>query len=533
MHENLVSIILMLIIACGVSLLLMRVKMPYSTALVVAGLAIGYFKLIPGVKLDPEVVMYLFLPILLFEGAISTNLTRLKENFWPIFVLSVPGVAVSILIIGTLIHFLLNLPWVLSFLLGSIIAPTDTISILSILKTLKIPPRLGTIMEGENLFNDGVALVLFRTILAIVFTHEINYVQIGFGLAFSIVGGLMIGFGMGYIASIILKPVKDNMVEIMITAVLAVSSYLVAESFHVGPLYASGVIAVVAAGLMIGSYGWKNALSPSTQIALGSFWQFAGFLVNSLVFLMVGLAADIHSILSSPSTLSMIFMVFLAMLAGRILTIYPSFWITNLFGKVHVPAKWQHIFVWGNIKGSLSLALAIGLPLNTPQRDLLISLVLGVVLSSLILQGLTLRYFIRWLRVNILPTSQFEYEQKTGQILVSRHVQEELTRIHEDGLISRQVYNHLRSRYQIVATRAEKELKKLQEELPSLEEEEFLLVEERMVKLEKNIITNALREGVLSYEAAKELLDRADGRLVRLMARRAMKEQKSFVRVKG
>lgn len=527
MHENILSIILLLIIACGVSLLLMRVKMPYSTALVVAGLAIGYFNLIPGIRLEPDVVMYIFLPILLFEGAISTNLTRLKENFWPIFVLSVPGVALSILVIGSLVHFLLGLPWVLSFLLGSIIAPTDTISILSILKTLKIPPRLATIMEGENLFNDGAALVLFRTLLGLLFTQQVNYPEVAVGLAFSILGGLAIGFGLGYLASLIIKPVKDNMVEIMITAVLAIGSYLVAESFHIGPLHASGVIAVVTSGLVIGSYGWKNALSPATQIALGSFWQFAGFIVNSLVFLMVGISADIHAILSNPATLGMIAILFLIMLAGRILTIYPSFWITNRLTPALVPARWQHIFVWGNIKGSISLALVLALPPSTPQRELLVSLAFGVVLSSLILQGLTLRNFIRWLKVDLLPTVQLEYEKKTGQILISRQVQEELARIHEEGLISRDVYNHLRSRYQIFANRAERELKKMQEAAPTLEEEEFLTVEERMVKLEKNIITNALREGILSYEAAKELLDKTDNRLVRLMAKRAIKEQRS------
>lgn len=522
-HEIIISITILLLIASIVAFIVSRIRLPYSTALVITGLVISYYKLLPGISLSPDLVLNVFLPILLFESAIMINFNRFRENFIPIMFLAVPGVFIAMMITGSIIHFALGLPWIYSFLIAVILAPTDTISVLSIFKTLRLPARLSQIIEGETLLNDGSAIVLFKVILAMIAIPQVNYVLVGFNIIWVVIGGIIVGGICGYIVSQLIRPLQDNMVEITLTFVLAFGAYQIAEAIHV-----SGVIAVVVAGIFIGTYGWRRVLTTSSQIVLASFWQFIAFIVNSIVFILIGfnINFDILGANLIPAAIA-----FSAMFVGRLISIYPPFILFNKFstlkGFIEYPIRWQHIFVWANIKGSISMALALSIPASTPYRDLIISIIFGIVLASLVLQGLTLGYVIRMLKLSNTGIAQYDYEYNLAQVLISRKVQEELDVMYNDGLIPIDIYNRMRSKYQVAYAKAERELRKIHDEVPDIALDQYLSVEEKLLLLEKVTISNCIRDNIISTENGDTMLDKIDQKLLKVVNRKNLRNLKA------
>jgi CPA1 family monovalent cation:H+ antiporter len=266
----------------------------------------------------------------------------------PVAILSTIGMLVMTVITGGALHFALGLPWAVALLLGSMLSITDTVSVLAIFKELKVPPRLATIVEGESLFNDGTALVLFRLILAVVATGQFDPLRSATDVILVTLGGLLIGGMLGLACSWAMQQTRDHLTEILLTTLLALGAFFLSEELHV-----SGVIAVVVAGLVVGNYGWRRALAPSSQIALGSFWEYAGFGVNSLLFLLVGI--NIHFV-DVVGFIPAILVAFVALHLGRMVAVYPTFALLNRFEVEPVPLTWQHTMMWGNIKGSLTMA---------------------------------------------------------------------------------------------------------------------------------------------------------------------------------
>ena len=283
-------LILLLLVASAVAMATKWVRVPYTLALVIVGLVISPMHFLPAVHISPDLILLIFLPALLFEAAWNLKLDQLRRNLLPILVLAVAGVVLSTGVIGVILHYGLGLSWRPALLFGAMISATDPVSVLALFKTLALPPRLATIVEGESLLNDGTAVVVFRIILVGAAGSSAGGVALSSLGEFlmMVAGGLLAGVIVGVLASTLTSYFDDHLLEITLTTIAAYGSFLLAEGLHVSP-----VIAVLATGLVIGNYGRQKGMSPPTQLAVNSFWEYAAFVVNSLVFLLIGLEIQV------------------------------------------------------------------------------------------------------------------------------------------------------------------------------------------------------------------------------------------------
>jgi CPA1 family monovalent cation:H+ antiporter len=506
MHHELLILLELLFAVTLVAVFARRLNFPSTTALVVTGLALSSFKLVPGVQLQSDVILNLFLPILLFEAAINTDASHLREDIRPVALLSTVGFVVMAGVTGALLHQLLGLPWAVALLAGTMFSITDTVAVLAVFKTLRVPTRLATIVEGESLFNDGTALVLFKVLLAVVLTGVFRPARTVLEIVLVSAGGLVLGGLLGLLASWALHKTQDHLSEILLSTLLALGTYYLAETLHV-----SGVIAVVMAGLVVGNYGWSRALPPSSQIALGSFWEYAAFGVNSVVFLLVGLSINLQEL---QGAVPAILISFLALTVGRLILIYGGFGLLRFVRDRPVPLRWQHLMCWGNIKGSLTMVLALSLPAAVPDRAGLLTITFGVVLLSLVLQGLTLGPVVRALRVTSISALRRSFEREQIALIRARAAQDEVRTLHEAGLISRAASERMRARYQVSVARAERQLRRLSTEHQEVWDGATDGIRRRLLLVEKAAVLRAMREKLVSAEVAEESLAEIDESLV-------------------
>lgn len=505
MHNEHFILMELLFVVTVVAMLAQRLRFPYTTALVVTGLALSYFKVVPAMALPGEVILNLFLPILLFEAAINTDASHLKEDIKPVALLSTLGFLVMAGVTGALLHYWLELPWALALLAGTMFSITDTVAVLAVFKSLKVPPRLATMVEGESLFNDGTALVIFKVLLAVVLTGVYHPVTTVVEVVLVAVGGLALGGLLGLIGSWVLSQTQDHLTEILLSTLLALGAFYLAEQVHV-----SGVIAVVMAGLVVGNFGWKRSLAPSSQIAMGSFWEYAAFGVNSIVFLLVGLTIDLGKL---AGALPAILLGFLAFQIGRVVLIYGMGFLGRNAARP-IPVKYQHVMVWGNIKGSLTMVLALSLPATVPFREELLTITFGVVLLSLVVQGLTLGPVVRKLNITGISSLKRRFEQEQVRMIRARAAQAELVALSEGGLLSKTAYERMRARYQVTIAQAERELRHLGTENQTYWDGRVAEVQHRLLLVEKAAVVRATREKLISEEIGHESLVEIDAKLV-------------------
>lgn len=378
---NVTQFFWLLLAALVVALAARRVQMPYALALVITGLIIGMTRLLPQTHLDPTVLLTVFLPPLLFEAAIHLRADALRQNWKPIAIYTLAGTILSTFIVGGLTAWAFHLPLPAALVFGALISPTDPISVIAVFKRLGANRRLTLILEAESLFNDTIAVILFTVMLAAVYGGKISAVQGTEQFFRLVIGGAALGGGIGWLASRIHFEIDDHLVEITLTTVVAFGSYLSAQALGV-----SGVMAVVAAGLVIGNVGMPTAMSPGTRLAVSALWEYAAFVVNSLVFLLVGIEV---AYVQWTDKIGLVLAAIVIVLTGRA-AIYPLSGLVNRLGG-RIALAWQHALFWGGLRGALSMALVLGLRLDFPQRDALVAATFGVVLFSLLVQGFTLR----------------------------------------------------------------------------------------------------------------------------------------------
>ncbi|MEO8072887.1 MAG: Na+/H+ antiporter, partial [Acidobacteriota bacterium] len=363
-------IIELLLIVSLVALVVRRLRIPYTVALVVVGLLITFQKPLE-ISLTPELILSLFIPPLVFEASFHLEFKNLRENWLPIVGLAIPGVLLTTFIVGWIVSWGVGIPLSSGLVFGALIAATDPVAVVSLFKALGAPKRLTTLVESESLFNDGTAIVLFKLILAVALSAIVGSggdAHHSFDILSAIVdffrvsaGGLLIGIGLGWVISQIIARVDDYLIETMLTTVLAFGAYLVAERFHV-----SGVLAVVAAGILTGNIGLKG-MSPTTRIVLFNFWEFLAFVANSLVFLLIGLDVNLREI---GANLLPIAIALAAVLLSRALVVYGVTALANLSSN-KISLAYRHVLFWGGLRGAISLALALSLPLALAERELL------------------------------------------------------------------------------------------------------------------------------------------------------------------
>jgi CPA1 family monovalent cation:H+ antiporter len=398
----------LLIAAAVIAMLAKRLRIPYTVALVLGGLLLGAVRisvlspLQPGNRPDwltPDVILILFLPALVFEGSVKLDVRELFRNSLPLLLLANAGVLLAALATGYVVHWLIGLPVLVALLFGSIISATDPISVLAIFKDLRVDKRLSLIMEGESLLNDGTAVVLFGILFGAFVAEKLSVPKGVEQYFIAIVGGAALGSALGYLASRITGTMDDPQIEITLTTILAYGSYLLAYHLHL-----SGVIATASAGLMLGNFGSKRGMSARTRTAMQSFWEYVSFVMNSLVFLLIGLEIHVRELLENWTS---IVLAIGAVLFGRVLSVYLLVPLSNRFAE-KIPFSWQHVAVWSGLRGALALALALSLPSTFPYRERILDLTFGVVIFSIVVQGLTLKPLLRILKLangNTAPSS--------------------------------------------------------------------------------------------------------------------------------
>jgi CPA1 family monovalent cation:H+ antiporter len=380
------SALLLLLVAAVVAMLTRRLRFPYSVGLVAAGMALALLPLVPKITFTKELIFDTLLPPLLFEAALYLRWNQLRRELPVILTLASAGVILAGAVTAMGMHYFAHWQWPSALVFGSLIAATDPVSVIATFREAKVHGRLPLLIEAESLFNDGTATVAFGVALTFATGHDLTAVALTRSLLETVGGALLCGATLGGIVLFLTRHTDDHLVELTFTTVAAYGSFLLAEQFHF-----SGVFATITAGLIIGNWGPIGSLSNQGREAVRAFWEYAAFLANSLVFLLIGMHETSQNFAAVwlPSFVAIVFVVL-----GRAVAVYP---LCLLFARsdLRVTVRHQHALFWGGLRGALALALALGLPVELPGRAEIITISFAVVAFSVFVQGLTMPALLR------------------------------------------------------------------------------------------------------------------------------------------
>jgi CPA1 family monovalent cation:H+ antiporter len=502
-HFTITVFILLLLVASGVSMATKWIRVPYTLLLVIVGLIISPLHFLPAVHISPELILLIFLPALLFEASWNLKFKNLRENLLPILTLAILGVVVSVGIIGVILNKAAGLSWSQALLFGSMISATDPVSVLALFKKLHLPGRLTSIVEGESLLNDGTAVVVFRILSGMIASAAVhpsagllwNSLR-QFGLV--VFGGMAVGVAVGFLASTLTSHFDDHLLEITLTTIAAYGSYLLAEAVEVSP-----VIAVLLTGLVIGNYGRHIGMSSSTQVAVNSFWEYAAFVVNSLVFLLTGLEIQL-SVLTH--NLPSIAWAVLSILVARAASVYG---LLPLLRKLTlpIPLKWQHLLFWGGLRGSLSIALVLSLPRELPARQELVVMVFGTVMFSLLGQGFTIAPLLSKLKLAQIRPKLRDYELVQGKLLLETAAIAELDNLWQRGMATDKAREFFQRHLSESRTALQRQLAQIGEAESEriFEKQQERLLHQHLIDTQKSRLMELYRQGLISESVTKEL----------------------------
>jgi Na+/H+ antiporter len=398
------------VLVAGLNVVAQRLTIPYPIVLVLGGLIVGAIPGVPDITLNPDLVLVIFLPPLLYSAGVFADLQALRNNLRPILLLSIGLVLATTCVVAVIAHELIGLSWALSFALGAIVSPTDPIAATSIMRSLGAPRTMVNVIEGESLVNDATALVVYRVAVSAAIGGSFSAPEAAVELVGAAVGGVLIGAAVGYALVAIRRHIDDTTTQLTVSLLSGYAAFIPADL--VG---ASGVLAVVTAGLFIGWHA-PVLISPQTRLESNAMWRILIFLLNATLFMLIGLQLPVIldgvANQSAGELLGYAAIVCAAVIGTRALWSFTVVYIIRALDRRPQQrlrrTGWRQRLVssWSGMRGAVSLAAALALPLETdagtplPDRDLILFLTFAVILVTIVGQGLTLPWLIRKLGVH-------------------------------------------------------------------------------------------------------------------------------------
>ncbi|WP_457605702.1 cation:proton antiporter [Nitratifractor sp.] len=509
------SIILILfVIASIVAVTARRYNLPYTIALVAVGLILGGLHLIHPPRLSQELLYDIFLPPLIFQTAIHLKLEDLQRDAWPITFLVVPGVVLSTLATAAVMipasHLFAHIDtitWPLGILFGAAVAATDPIAVIAIFERLGAPRRLQLLIDSESLLNDGTSIVVF--ILAMQYLQgSLGSVQFALIDFVRIVGlGLLVGTVVGLLTDTLMRNLDDAMIVITVTTVAAYGSFLLADRLGV-----SGVMSTVAAGLVVGQRSFGNPVFPTIRLTTETFWEYMAFAMNSLIFLLMGFTINLTMLWE---LWPIVLIAYLSVLAARFFVVYGT-WALFHPTRYRFPASWAAVLGWGGLRGALSMVLALSLPESFAMKDVIVTLVFGVVLLSIFIQGLTMSPLMRLLGL-VSPVSELKsYEALKARIALLQDSLESIDRKEKRHTLGHQSAEALRREIQQELDELTKELEATAPDAETRAKEELLRTKRRILNEQKQELLEMYHNGAISHDAYESLRNEIDMKIFEL-----------------
>jgi CPA1 family monovalent cation:H+ antiporter len=447
----------LLVAVAGLSALARRLGVPYPIVLVIGGALFGFVPGLPHVRLDPDVVLVIFLPPLLYGAAFFANLADLRANLRGLSLSSVGLVLVTMVAVAAAAHELIaGLPWGAAFTLGAVVSPTDPLAAAAIMRRLEAPRRLVSAAEGEGLFNDATALVAYRVAVAAVVGGSFSLAEAGLRFVAGAAGGIAIGLAIGWVIAEIRQRTADAQVSITISLLSGYAAFVPADA-----LGASGVLAAVTAGIYMGVRG-PSIIPARTRLQGFMMWDILDFLINATLFVLLGLqlrtVVDGLAGRSAPTLLGYGLAVSAVVIVTRLVWFFTVPYLIRLLDRRpsqvarRVGARPRFMLAWSGMRGAVSLAAALAIPLTTdagqpfPERDLVIFLTFAVIFCTLVLQGLTLAPLIR--RLGIEPDGSEDEEELHARLVATKAALAHLDRIAEEEWTRNDTLERMRGMYE-------------------------------------------------------------------------------------
>ena len=519
MHETEQLLLAVMVVVAGLSVLARAVRVPYPILLVLGGLVLGFMPGMPAVELPPELVLVAFLPPLLYWSGFFSSPRDLRADARAISLAAVGLVLVTTVAVAVLAHAVVEgMTWPAAFALGAIVSPTDPLAASAIGRRLGVPRRLLTVLEGESLVNDATAMVAYRIAVAAAVSGGFVLWQAGLRFLVGALGGVAVGLLAGWLVAEVRRRLDDPVVEIVVSIITGYVAYLPAELLDV-----SGVLAAVVAGLYV---GWRapQLASPSTRLLGFSFWEVLVYLANAVLFILVGL--QLQPILDGLAGTAVAVLVGQAILVSVVVVAVRLGWVFSVPYLVRLldrrpsqlarraGARERLVIGWSGMRGAVSLAAALALPLDFPMRNLILFLTLAVIFTTLVVQGLTLPVLIR--RLGVPGDGAEEREELRGRLAAAQAALDRLDELAGEDWTRDDTVERLHGLYEFRRRRLKVRAGKVEDDGAEDRSLAYQRLVRELLEAQRQAIVRLRNQGTISNEVMHRIereLDLEDTRL--------------------
>lgn len=495
-------------------------RVQYTTGLLLAGLFVSLVGSPVDVEITSDVILLALLPALIFDEAVNVDVAAFRRNLVPILALAVVGLLGSIAIVAVASQVAFGFPLAVAVLFGAIVTPTDPVSVLAVFERLGVPERLKILVEGESLLNDGVSIVVYSSVLAVVLEAERSGVavadfvtpgafltDIGLGILVALIGGAIVGGLVGSAAYELIARVDDELTAVVITVLVAYGVYLGLDL-----LGSSGVIGTLTAGIFLASRPGHTEISRPTHYSIEVIWGYAAFIGNTILFVAIGILIPFDLLLRyAPQIAAAIVFVFLA----RAVVIYPLVSVLNQRIVTPISRQYQHVLTWSGIHASVSIALVLGVTeaLDGPLTEQLSALVFGVAAFTLLVNAPTMEAVIDRVGVTAQHPPTKRYQTLVGRLHGVTAAIETARQLHDRDELPTSVFEDVTAGYQDERAAVEAEIEELLDAHSAIRAHEVRSAQRRILRAQYQAIREAAQRGELDRDVSARLLRDVEARL--------------------